>query len=110
MEELRKRIQALLNEIEYTHLKTEWVEKIVEAGIEREDAYKWVAEIGHVVDNYERSLRRLTELFEQDSAEDIAVSLHTWIHVTMEMTTWAIDRAMKEMDGRYEKYLPEDDD
>lgn len=106
MDDLKIRIEALMREIEFTHLKKNWVNKLIEVGIEKEDVYKWVAEIGHVVDEYERSLRRLVNLFKEDDVEGIAVELRTWILMTRDMTVWTIDSAMKRLEGRYEKYLP----
>lgn len=45
MQDLKERIKTLLYEIEYIHLKKNWAERLIEAGIEKEDSYKWVAEI-----------------------------------------------------------------
>ena len=109
MEELRTKIKSVMHEIEFTHLKKNWVDRLIEAGIDTKDAHKWVAEIGHVVDEYERSLRRLTKLFEANSVEEIAVELDTWVTLTQDMTVWTIGEAMKRLEGHYDKYLPLDE-
>lgn len=106
MDDLKARIKALMYEIEFTHLKQNWVNKLIEAGIEKNDIYKWVAEIGHVVDEYERSLRNLVELLEENDIESVAVELGTWIRMTRDVTVWTIDSSMKRLEGKYEKYLP----
>ncbi len=110
MDDLKARVKELLYEIEYTHLKKNWVEQLIEAGVAKEDVYKWVAEIGHVVDVYERSLQHLFEVMEASDVEDVAVELGTFIKITRDTTVWTIDEAMKRLEGRYEKYLPPEDD
>lgn len=106
MQDLKERIKTLLYEIEYIHLKKNWAERLIEAGIEKEDSYKWVAEIGHVVDAYGTSLHDLIDILKYDNVDNIAVGLETWIWKTREMTMWTIDDAMRALEGRYEKYLP----
>lgn len=110
MDDLKERIKALLHEIEFTHLKKNWVEQVIAGGVEREDSYKWVAEIGHVVDEYERSLRYLVDLLHTSDASSAAQELESWIAYTRDMTVWTIDEAMKRLEGRYEKYLPPEPD
>ena len=110
MEDLKARIKTLMHEIEYTHLKKNWVEQLIETGIEERDAYKWVAEIGHVVDEYERSLRYLVELLEENEIERVADGLRIWIGHTRDITIWKLDDVMKELEDQYEKYLPPEED
>lgn len=113
MEDLKKRIKALLHEIEFTHLKKNWVERLIAGGVEQADCYKWVAEIGHVVDEYESSLRFLVEMLETSDAARAAQELEGWIAYTHDITLWKLDDVLNELRGRYEKYLPpepEDDD
>jgi hypothetical protein len=110
MDDLKERIKALLNEIEYTHLKKNWAEQLITAGIDEKDVYKWVAEIGHVVDEYERSLRYLVNLLQESEVERVAQRLQGWIAYTRDMTTWKLDDVIKELNGRYEKYLPPEPD
>jgi hypothetical protein len=108
MDDLRNRVKALMHEIEFTHLKKIWVEQAIEAGIAKEDVYKWVAEIGHIVDEYERSLRFLIDLLEQKNTEKIARELESWIAYTHDMTVWKLDDVMNELElrGNYKQYLP----
>ena len=110
MEELRQRIKDLMHEIEYKHLKKDWVEKLITLGIEDKDAYKWSTEIGHIVDEYERSLRLLTELFEIPKVGEIVEKLESRIAYTNDITVWKIGDAIEQMKGRHEKYLPPDDE
>ena len=109
MEDLKARLKALLHEIEYVYLKKKWVDKMITSGIDEQDAYKWVAEIGHVVDEYERSLRFLIDSLEEDDVNRTIKSLEGWVAYTRDMTIWKIDDAMKELDGVYKKYLPPED-
>lgn len=106
MEDLKGRIKVLLHEIEFTHLKKNWAERLIAAGVEKEDSYKWVAEIGHVVDEYERSLRFLADMLETSDASSAAQKLESWIAYTRDMTIWKLDDVVKELQGQYEKYLP----
>ena len=64
LEDLKPRIKSLMQEIEFTHLKKNWMKQLIEAGIDQEDMHQWVAEIGHVIDEYERSLRYLVGLLQ----------------------------------------------
>jgi hypothetical protein len=113
MEDLKARVKTLMYEIEYTHLKKLWVERVIKAGIAPEDAYKWVAEIGHIVDEYERSLRFLLDLLQESKPERVAQKLESWLAYTRDMTVWKLEDVTKELEGKYEKYLPpepEDED
>ncbi|CAG0975201.1 hypothetical protein ANRL4_01522 [Anaerolineae bacterium] len=106
MEDVKARVKALMHEIEFTHLKKDWVERLITGGIEREDAYKWVAEIGHVVDEYERSLRLLLGLLQENDIATVARKLESWLAYTRDMSIWKLEDATKELQGHYEKYLP----
>ena len=110
MEELKTRIKDLMREIEFTHLKKNWVEQLIEAGIEKQDIDKWVVEIGHVVDEYERSLRLLVEMFQEKDIQRIAEKLESWVAYTHDMTMWKLDDMSQQISGHFEKYLPDDGD
>ena len=110
MEDLKPRIKVLLNEIEFTHLKKNWAERLIAAGVEKEDVGTWTAEIGHIVDEYERSLRFLVDLLQTSDASHAAQELESWIAYTRDMTIWKLDDVMKALQGRYEKYLPPEPD
>lgn len=113
MQDLKERIKTLLYEIEYTHLKKNWAERLIEAGIEKEDSYRWVAELGHVVDEYERSLRFLAEMLATSDANSAAQELDSWIAYTQDITIWKLGEVVSQLHGTYEKYLPpepEDED
>jgi hypothetical protein len=106
VEDLKTRIKVLMHEIEFTHLKKNWVERLIAADVEKEDAYQWVAEIGHVVDEYERSLRFLVDLLQTNDASSAAQELESWVAYTRDMTIWKLGDVMNQLQGRYEKYLP----
>ncbi len=110
MQDLKARIKNLMYEIEFIHLKKDWANRLIAAGVEEKDVYKWVAEIGHVVDEYERSLRFLVDMLQKSDVEDSARELDSWRAYTRDMTVWTIDEAMKRLSGRYEKYLPPEED
>lgn len=110
VDDLKERIKTLLHEIEFTHLKKNWAERLIAAGVEREDSYKWVAEIGHIVDEYERSLRFLVDLLQTSDANSAAQDLDSWIAYTRDITIWKLDDVVKQLQGRYEKYLPPEPD
>lgn len=108
MEDVKEQVKTLLHEIEFTHLKKNWAERLLDAGIDKEDIGKWVVEIGHVVDEYERSLRFLMELLHTTDAGIAAQKLESWVAYTRDMTIWKLDYMVKELQGRYEKYIPPD--
>ena len=99
-----------MHEIEYTHLKKNWLERVIASGIDKKDAYKWVAEIGQVVDEYERRLGFLVDLLQESEVEPVAQRLESWFAYTQDMTVWKLEEATKELKGRYEKYLPPEPD
>ena len=108
LDDLKSRIKALMHEIEFTHLKKDWVEKLIALGIEEEDVGTWVAEIGHIVDEYERSLRFLVEMFQKDGdIETIVEDIEGWVAVARDNTMWKIDDVTQELqkNGQFEKYL-----
>lgn len=113
MDDLKKRLKTLMTEIEYTHLKKNWAERLIAGGVDKEDVYKWIVEIGHVVDEYERSLRFLADLLETSNATDAAQELESWIAYTRDLTVWKLQMMVEELHECYEKYLPpepEDDE
>ncbi len=106
-DELRMRIKTLLDEIEYTHVKRNWVERLIAAGIEERDAHQWAAEVGHIVDEYERSLRFLVDLLEKTSDPAAAAeALEGWVAYTRDLTIWKLDEVTNELKKLYPKYLP----
>jgi hypothetical protein len=110
VENLKERIKTLLHEIEFTHLKKNWAERLIEAGIDEEDAGMWVVEIGHIVDEYERSLRFLVDLLQTSDTSGAARKLESWIAYTRDMTIWKLDDVVNQLQGKYEKYLPPEPD
>ncbi|MCA9904641.1 MAG: hypothetical protein KC547_12370 [Anaerolineae bacterium] len=112
LSDLKARVKSLLNEIEYTHLKKAWVERIIDAGIDKRDTGQWVVEIGHIMDEYDGNLRFLIDLLEQTEVEKIARQLESWVAYTHDITAWKIDSAMNELEtnGGYHKYLPPEPD
>ena len=113
MDDLKKRLKKLMTEIEYTHLKKNWTERLIAGGVEQADSYKWVAELGHVVDEYERSLRFLIGVLATSDPASASSKLEGWLAYTRDMTVWKLEDVIREMEGRYEKYLPpepEDDE
>lgn len=113
MEDLTEQIKRLLHELEYTSLKKDWLERIIAGGVEKDDAYKWVAEIGHVIDEYESNLQILLSLFKTSDAISAAQKLDSWFAYTRDLTVWKLEDVLVQLKGRYEHYLPpesEDED
>ncbi|MEM6282575.1 MAG: hypothetical protein AAF787_10315 [Chloroflexota bacterium] len=105
---LKARVKALLHEIEYTHLKMTWATQMIEAGVAESDVHQWVAEIGHVVDEYERSLRFLVDMLEKQDKTEAVQDMHSWLAYTRDMTMWTLDDVTSAMQGKYEHYLPDE--
>ena len=110
MDNLKTRIQTFLEEIEFTHLKTNWVERLTELGIVESEARKWAAEIGHVVDEYRSSLMRLAELLEEPDVERIPQRIYSWAVGIIVNTVGEIEEPMRYLEGQLEKYLPPEPD
>jgi hypothetical protein len=58
-------IKHLFYAVQYAQLKYDWAERLIMAGFDDRMAHKWVAEMGHVVDEIERSLRYLIDDFKK---------------------------------------------
>jgi len=115
MDDLKLRIKTLLEEIEFVHLKQIWVEKISKLGIDARDASKLGAEIGHIVDEYERSLRFLVDMLRKNDMTHIAEDIADWAAYTLDFGVYKIEDPVAEIQKIIEKYLPleteeEDDD
>ena len=108
MEDLKSRLKDLLTEIEYKHLKQDWVKQVTLAGIDKSEAQKVAAEIGHIVDEYERSLRYLIKLLQTENSTDVAQELESWVAYTRDITIWKLDDALVQLDGKFEEYLLSD--
>ena len=109
MEEIKKRVKLLLDEIEYVHLKKKWLQNLVEAGADEEEARIWVAEIGHVVDEYRTTLEQLTELLGDTDIETVPTKIHDWAVGISEVTVPEIQEPMRYLEGQLKKYVPDDD-
>jgi hypothetical protein len=110
VEDLKTRIKALLNEIEFTHLKKDWTKRLTEVGIDEGDASKWAAEIGHVVDEYQSSLIRLVDLLQESDPRRIPQRIHGWAVGRLEVTIPEIEDPMRYLERLVEKYLPPEPD
>ena len=106
MDDLKFRIRALLEEIEFVHLKGNWVEKISHLGIDPRDASKLGAEIGHIVDEYQRSLRYLVDLLQNDDPKRIPEDIAGWAGYTLSLGVYKIEDPVAQIQIIIEKYLP----
>jgi hypothetical protein len=106
MEDRGSRTKALMYELEFTYLKRDWLERIVAGGVERRDGHVWIAEIGHVVDEYERSLRYLFWHREIGRPRETAEEVFGWASYTEDMTVWKLGDVCEALDGAYKNYLP----
>jgi hypothetical protein len=78
MSDLKTRVKVLLHEIEFVHLKDKWVQKMIEAGMDERSASKLAAETGHIVDEFERTLRNLIDTFENSTPENLLQRIEDW--------------------------------
>lgn len=108
--DLRDRIREFFAEIEYTHLKQAWVERIVDDGLDEAEARKWAAEIGHVVEEYESSLLRLADLLDEKDPALIPKRVYSWVIGRLEVTIPEIEEPMRYLKERLEKLLPHEPD
>src|SRR5258706_5100921 len=109
-DDLKARIKAFLEEIEYVHLKKDWPERLIAAGIDEREAQKWAAEIGHVVEEYQSSLMRLADLLQETDSERIPRRVHSWAVGRIEVSIPEIEEPMRYLEGELEKYLPPEPD
>ncbi len=110
MGNLKSQIHAFLNEIEYTHLKKNWVKRLIEMGIAESEARVWAAEIGHVVDEYRSSLMILAKLLEETDIERIPELVHSFAIGIVVNTVDEIEEPMRYLEKQLEKYLPPEPD
>lgn len=108
MDDLQKHVKTVLDELQYVQIKDKWRKHLIACGIDEKDANKWVAEIGHIVDEYERSLRYLMEYFDDDKPEVIAKKLYHWIAYVKDISVFIIEDVYKGLDGAFDKYLPDE--
>jgi hypothetical protein len=110
VEDLKTRIKVLLDELEFRHLKKNWVRHLVETGIDEHEARKWAAEIGHVIDEYRSTLIDLADLMMEYDPELILLDVHEWAVNISDVTVPALEDPMRSLEELLEKYLPPDDD
>src|SRR5258706_12612774 len=106
-DDLKARIKTLLEEIEYVHLKKNWPERLIAAGIDEGEAHIWAAEIGHVVNEYERSLRYLVEvLYIGNPRQTMPEDINNWAAYTRDIGVFTIENSLGYLQERLEKYIP----
>lgn len=110
MEDLKARIKALMTEIESTHLKKDWIERLIEAGIEKEAAYTWAAEIGHVIDEYRSTLMGLADVLAETDVDRIPRQVHSWAVGISEVTVAEIEEPMRYLEKQLDEFLPPEPD
>lgn len=106
MDDLKARIKSFLDEVEFTYVKKTWLEHLTTVGIDKDEASVWVAEIGHVIEEYQSSLMRLADLLEEADVERIPQRVHSWAVGRIEVTIPEIEEPMRYLEGILEKYLP----
>lgn len=106
MNDLKTRIKTFLEEIEYTHVKKLWLERLIAVGVDKNEAEVWAAEIGHVIEEYQSSLMRLADLLEETNGEVIPQHVHSWAVGRIEVTIPEIEEPMRYLEGQVRKYLP----
>jgi hypothetical protein len=87
-------IKHLFYAIQYAQLKYDWAERLIMAGCDDRMAHKWVAEMGHVVDEIERSLRFLVEYFRKKDRDRILEAVIGWANYTHDISAWYFENAM----------------
>ena len=113
MDNLKDRIQTLVEEIQIEYLHKTWTERLIASGIDEHEAYKWIAEIGHVIDEYRRNLGFIADLFEKDSPTLGPEKINDWAAYTHDMGVFIIEGATSRLQDHLKKYLPpepEDED
>lgn len=94
-------IKHLFWALQYAQLKYDWAERLIMAGFDDRKAHKWVAEMGHVVDEIERSLRFLVQDLNVTERDQILVQVVGWANYTHYMSAWYFESAMT----RLQEYL-----
>lgn len=110
-DELKAKIKSLLEEIEYVHLKKVWPERLIAAGISKREAQKWAAEIGHIVNEYERSLRYLVDLlYVGNPRVTIPEDIESWAAYTRDIGVFTLENSIKDLQEHLKTYLPPNPD
>lgn len=110
VDDLKARIKALLCGSEIQQLQQSWIKRLTEAGVDEGEARQWVAEINHVLDAYELSLRYLVELFQENDQARILRNTESWAALTRDITVFKIEDAMGRLLEGVSKHLPPEPD
>lgn len=110
MENLREHIESFFKEIEFEYLKKQWVEKLIEAGIDKDETGLWAVEIGHVIDEYHSTMVSLADILKETDTNSIPQLIHTWAVGISTVTVSEIDEPMRYLEKQLEKYVPQYDD
>jgi hypothetical protein len=110
VDDLKIRIKKLLRGDEIRQLEQAWIKRLTEVGVNERDAHRWVAEINHVLDAYEMSLRPLIELFQEADQEHILVDTQGWASFTHDIIIFKMEDATSHMLESVNEYVPPDPD
>jgi hypothetical protein len=110
VDDLNAQISALLEEIEFFHVKRVWVERLIAAGIPEREALKWATDVGHVVDEYKNSLRELMGLIQEDDPDRLLAETRRWADSTQDTTALRLEEAARHLLERVSRYAPPEDE
>lgn len=109
MNELKNLIESFFKEVELTHLKKIWIERLIADGFSKQEAGLWAVEIGHVINTYRSSLIRLADLLVETDTNLIPERIHNWVEGTLEDTIPVMTEPLQYLEKQLAKYLPEPD-
>jgi hypothetical protein len=107
LDDLKARINALMTEIEYVHLRKVWPERLVASGIDQRDANKLAIVIGQMVGEYEVSLRLLADLLYAPKPNfTIPENINNWAKLIRKITLPMLEDEAGYLQERLAKYIP----
>jgi len=110
VDEKKEQVKSFFREFEFEYVKKEWLNRLIELGIDDEEARVWAIEIGHVVDEYSSTLQLLCDVVTETKAEKIPEAVYDWAVGITEVTVPEISDPMKYLEEQLEKYIPPDQD
>ncbi len=110
MDDLAGRIQTFMLEIRNEILIGQWMPSVISAGYDERVASKWAAELGHVVEEFDSTLRQLARVLTETDAERIPVRLKSFSEGVTEVTVPEIVEPMERLLELVTPFLPPETD
>ena len=113
MDDIKERIIALLDEVEYEYVLKIWRQRLITIGMDESDANLWAGETRHVVDACRLALKYLADVFQEADESRIPARIIDWAAFAGDIPVFMIGNVTTYLQEKLGKYYPpeeEDDD